>query len=221
MEALKRFFLLAGSLLLLSCSHATPQVVQIFDQVDRVFDPDAKAWSERLSVFVQAASGDGNKVFDRLHVIHDGQGLYFTLGRGQWTAVDRPGEYWVGAKDLSFPDGKIPTGEWRALLVTRSGQKVEVKFQIPPPALGVPPARNTSVAVQADPTAPGRYRVSGWVDDYLVWASDLKGTLLIRTKTVGPTFQVPSGTTSFVLYSYDKERGEGLEAGPFPVQDKG
>ena len=66
---------------------------------------------------------------------------------------------------------------------------------------------------------PGRYTVSGWPDDYLVWSRDPKGTVVSRTKTVGSSFFVAVGARSFVLYSYDKNRGEGLVAGPFPVQD--
>ena len=220
MEPLTRAVIIACVLVLASCSHAVPQLVQVFDQVDRVLDPEAGVWGERLSAFVQASSADGNKVFDRLHLIHDGQGYFVTLGRGQWTAVERPGEFWVGAKDLAFPD-QVPTGEWRALLVTRSGQKMEVKFQVPPQPPGTPPARTARVALQADPAVAGRYSVSGWVEDYLVWARDPKGVIIGRLKTVGPAFQVPPGTASVVLYSYDKVRGEGLEAGPFRVQAPG
>lgn len=189
----------------------------MFAQVTRVFDPASGVWSPRLSVFVQAASADGNRVFDRLHLIHDGQGLYFSLTRDQWTAVERPGEYWVGANSLAFP-GALPTGEWRALLVTKAGQKVESRFQVPAPAPDAPAARTSPVRVTPE-GPPGRYRVAGWVDDYLVWAWDAKGVLLGRAKTVGPAFAVPRGAVSFRLYSYDKGRGEGLEAGPFPVKE--
>ena len=210
--------MILGVLLLASCSHAPPQVVQVFDQVDRVFDPATQAWSERLSAFVQASSSDGTKVFDRLHLIHDAQNLFVTVGRSQWVSVDRPGEYWVGVKDLGFPGGKVPTGEWRAMLVTRAGQKVEIRFQVPPTGPGAKAPRTSGVTVQpADLT--GQYSVAGWVDDYLVWARDAKGQLIARNKTLGPSFQVPQGTATFVLYSYDKDRGEGLEAGPFPVQE--
>jgi hypothetical protein len=170
-------------------------------------------------VFVQASSTDGNRVFDRLHLIHDGQGVYFSLGREQLTVVERPGEYWVGVNSLPFPDS-IPTGEWRALLVTRAGLKVESKFQVPAPSPDAAPARTSPVTVVVDPSGPDRYIVSGWVDDYLVWAWDAKGFQLSRAKTVGSGFTVPRDAVTFRLYSYDNRRGEGLEAGPFPVKVK-
>ena len=211
--------LLALLLLLGGCSHAPPQLVQVFSQVNQVFDFPSARWTQRLSVFVQASSADGNRVFDRLHLIHDEQDLYITLNRDQWTVVERPGEYWVGTNSLTFP-GKIPTGEWRALLVTRAGLKVESWFSIPAPPPDAPSARTLPVVVVSDGVANERYRVSGWVDNYLVWSWDAQGVLLGRAKTTGPVFAVPQGAVTFRLYSYDKGRGEGLEAGPFPVKGK-
>lgn len=205
-------------LLWAGCAHAPPRLIQVFSQVNRVFDPDTKAWSARLSVFVQASSADGTKVFDRLHLIHDRTQRYFSLAKEQWSPVEKPGEFWVGSNDLRFPDGQVPTGTWRALLVTRAGQKTEVSFEVPPQPPTSPPPRTSSVVVSAD-AAPGRYQVSGWAEDYLVWARDAKGAVFSRTKTVGSSFLVPPGTRSYLLYSYDKNRGEGLEAGPFLVQD--
>ncbi len=218
MAALSRILVWVAVWLLVSCSHAPPEAVQIFDQVDRVFDPVSRSWSGKLSVFVQASSADGNKVFDRLHLVHDGQGLYFSLAKDRWSAIERPGEFWIGARDLAFPDGRVPTGEWRALLVTRSGQKAEMRFIVPPQPSDAAGARTLPVSIQPD---AGGYRVSGWVDNYLVWSRDAKGNLVSRAKVTGGVFQVPSGAATFTLYSYDKDRGEGLEAGPFPVQEKG
>jgi hypothetical protein len=180
-----------------------------------VYDP-ADGWSDRLSVFVQGANGDGTKVFDRLHLVHP-SGLFFTLNRDQWTAVERPGEAWFGANDLRFPDGKVPRGDWRAILVTKAGLQVDVGFTVPPVPVDAPGPRRAPVVV-ASAGAPFQYKVTGWADDYLVWARDPKGVVLSRNKTTAAVFSVPPGTDSFVLYSYDKARGEGLEAGPFPAQ---
>jgi hypothetical protein len=215
--ALFRRLPLVLALFLASCAHAPPQVVQVFSQVNRVYNPASGGWSAQLAVFVQGASSDGTKVFDRLHLIHDGEGLYFTLDRSHWTKVERPGEAWMGSPGLSFP-GEVPTGTWRALLVTRDGQKVETTFAVPPQVPGAPAPRKGKVTVSPDRQVPGKFTVSGWVDDTLVWALDAQGAVLSRTKVYGPNLQIPPGTVTFVLYSYDKERGEGLEAGPFPVQ---
>jgi len=213
-----RWALALGAVLTLgSCSHATPQIIQVFSQTNRVFDPGVGGWSSRVSVFLQVSSADGRKVFDRLHLIHDDRQLVYTLTSGQWASVEKPGEFWIGTNDLSLPDGVVPTGAWRALLVTKSGQRVEASFHVPPVAADVPPARRGPVAALPS-TPPGRYRLSGWVDDTLVWFRDAKGAVTGRAKVVGPEVVVPVGSASFMLYSYDKERGQGLEAGSFPVQ---
>jgi hypothetical protein len=198
--------------LLASCSHAPPQVAQVFSQINRVYDPQAAAWSPRLSVFLQAVSADGNKVFDRLYFINDAEGQYYALTKGEWTSIEKPGEFWVGINGLPLPE---KPGPWRALLVTRSGQQVSADFSVPPQPIGGSPARAGTVsAFETD----GRWRVAGWVDDYIVWAYDASGNVVARAKTVGPEFSVPATAVRFTLYSYDKTRGEGLEAGPFLVK---
>lgn len=197
---------------LASCAHAPPQLVQVFGQVNWVYDPATKAWDQRLSVFVQASSSDGNRVFDRLHLVHDDQGLYLTVGSGSWTTVDRPGEHWVGINGITFP-GLVPPGSWRVVLVTKTGQRVEGAFSVAPRSPGEGRPRGTP-SLGDDPSAH-TYRVSGWVDDYLVWARDDQGRVLSRNKTQGDRFSVPRGTTSVVLYAYDTARGLGREAGPF------
>ncbi len=198
--------------LLVSCSHAPPQVAQVFSQITRVFDPQGGGWSPRLSVFLQAVSADGNKVFDRLYLINDAEGQYYAMAKGEWTSVEKPGEFWAGINNLPLPENP---GPWRALLVTRSGQQVSADFSVPPQPSDAPPARSARVSVAE---AGDRWRVQGWVDDYVVWAYDANGGVVARTKTVGPEFGIPSTTVRFILYSYDKSRGEGLEAGPFLVK---
>lgn len=205
---------LATLLGLSSCAHAPPQLVQVFSQVNWVYDPGPKVWDQRLSVFVQASSADGPKVFDRLHLIQDDQGLFVTLGAGEWTVVDRPGEHWLGTNGITFPGGLVPPGAWRAVLVTKSGQRVEGTFAVAPRGPGETRPRWGAVTLSDDPS-PRTYRVSGWVDDYLVWARDVQGKVLSRNKTVGDRFNVPRGAASVVLYTYDTSRGVGREAGPF------
>lgn len=214
-----RAVILAAVLGLAGCAHAPPEIVQVFDQVNRVYEP-GQGWSFQLSVFVQANSRDGKKVFDRLHLIHNEGQLVVSVGAGQWTEVDAPGEFWVGTNGLTFPEGLIPPGAWRAMLVTRDGQKVEATFQVPPP-VSVPKPRTEPVELRKDPKTPGKFRVTGWVDDTLCWFRDGKGAVVGRTKVYGPDIVVPPGVSSVTLYSYDNNRGEGLEAGPFPVQGPG
>lgn len=216
--ALRAAFLVLLAVAAVSCSHSSPQLVQVFSQVTRSYSPDEGAWSDRLSVFVQAQNADGTRLFDRLHVWHDDSDLGFSWTRATWTQVERPGEFWVGANGLAFPGGAVPRGTWKLELVTRSGQKVLTTFAVPPAAGTLPPPRGGPVTLTRLKASEPRFRVAGWVEQYLVWPRDSGGRLLGRQKTVGPDFTVPAATAAFSLYSYDKVRGEGLEAGPFPVE---
>jgi len=200
-----------------SCANAPPELVQVFGQVNWVYDPGTKVWDQRLSVFVQASSADGNKVFDRLHLVQDDQGLYVTLSAAEWTVVDRPGEHWVGTNGITFPGGQVPPGPWRAVLVTKAGQRVEGTFAVAPLAPGEAKPRWGPVTLVDDPS-PRTYRVTGWADDYLVWARDPQGRVLTRNKTVGDRFNVPRDAESVVLYTYDTSRGVGRLAGPFSLK---
>lgn len=213
----KTMLLLLAGLALVSCSHSSPQIGQVFAQVNRVFDPAVGSWSARLSVFVQATNGDGVKTFDRFHLVHDDEGLFFTLDRNQWTSVERPGEFWVGANGIAFPDRVVPVGNWRVLMVTKAGLRAESSFALAAAPADAPGPRSSPVVLRL-PSEGLEYRLSGWVDDYLVWAKDRSGRILSRAKVTGPAFSVPPGTQSVTLYSYDKVRGEGLEAGPFSVK---
>jgi hypothetical protein len=208
---------LASLLVLASCAHAPPQLVQVFGQVNWVYDPGTRVWDQRLSAFVQASSADGTAVFDRLHILHDDQGLFVTLGSAQWTVVDRPGEHWVGTNGITFADGRVPPGTWRVVLVTKAGQQVEGSFAVAPRSPGQAPPRWGPVTLVEAPSAR-TYRVSGWVDDYLVWARDVGGKVISRNKTVGDRFTVPPGTVSVVLYTYDASRAVGRQAGPFSLK---
>jgi len=206
-----------AALLALGCAHATPTVAQVFVQVTRTFDPEAGRWEPRLTVFAQGVNADGSRQFDRLHLIQDRQNLWVPLSAENWTTVERPGEYWVGTNGLRFPEGTTPAGDWRIELVTKAGLKADALATVPPTPPDAPAPRTEPVSLTAE--GPLRYRVSGWVDDYLVWSRDAAGALIGRSKTVGPSFSVPSGAVSFELYSYDRARGEGLAAGPFSVKD--
>jgi len=205
-----RAALAAVCLIAVSCSHAPPQVAQVFSQINRVYDPLTGAWTKRLSVFVQGVSDDGSKVFDRLYLINDAEGMYYTLPKDQWTSLSPPGEFWAGANGLPIDK----PGTWRALLVTKSGQEVSSEFVVPPSVLDESPPAGRVSLVAAD----GKWRVQGGVDDYLVWSYDASGQIVSRNKTVGPEFAVPSSAVTVVLYSYDKARGQGWEAGPFRVK---
>jgi len=199
-----------------SCTHAPAQIAQVYSQISQHFDPQTKTWSPQWAAFVQALSNDGNRAFDRLYFIHDETGMYFALNKQTWTAVDRPGEFWVGRNDFHVPGGVVPLGTWRAVLVTLDGQHVEQTFVVSTDTSRDPV--RAAVTLIPLPANARSYRVEGWVNNYLVWPQDQQGNVLALQKVVGGQFSVPEGASSIRLYSYDKTRAEGLLAGPFSVQ---
>ncbi|MEI8096245.1 MAG: hypothetical protein WCG80_18690 [Spirochaetales bacterium] len=217
-----------------ACSNSQPQIGQVFSQVNQVWSPTAKVWQPRLSVFVLVSNADGIEDIDRLHLVHDNSRLVWSLEPSQWTRIDRTGEMWLGANNLSVPGdsgpAEIPTGAWKVLVLSKAGQQAESAFVIPPPPPGNlpprPPVRLDLPAGWSATERQGSFRLTGFASDYVVWTLGETGEVLAQKPQTSPVFSLtsllPAATLgrvrSLMFYSYDKLAGQGLEAGPFELK---
>ncbi len=210
-----------------ACSNSQPQIPQLTTQVNQVWSPSASAWEERLTVFVQVTNGDGLEVLDRIQIVNDEDRLVFTLDKSNWTKVERTGETWFGANNLRVPDGYVSSGDWRVLVSTRAGLQVEAPFVIPPLAPNTSSSARSALQFNKPADLEKPFTFTGFPKDVLIWALGEQGEVLGQFKTANNSFLlaqvVPFRTLqgrvkSLVLYSYDKTRGQGVEAGPFEVK---
>ena len=126
-------FILAGSgVLFSSCSDHAPELASLeYRLALRPLDPQGAAVSEHLSLFAAVRDEDGIKDLAALHILHDGQELYWTLTPERWTRNDRGKETWLGGTGLSAPDSRaLPRGVYRVVLEDLAGESDEVSFSI-------------------------------------------------------------------------------------------
>ena len=210
-----------------ACSNSQPQIPQITTQVNRVWSPPSSAWEERLTVFVQVTNGDGLEVLDRVQIVNDEDRLVFILDKSNWTRVERTGETWFGANNLRVPGGHVSVGNWRILVSTRAGLQVESPFVIPPAAPNASNSSNYALRFNKPANPQKAFTFTGFPADVLVWALGAQGEVLGQWKTTNNSFllaqvvplpALQARVKSLILYSYDKIRGQGVEAGPFEVK---
>lgn len=215
-----------ASLGLTACSNSTPELRQVFSQVNDLWVPASSQWQERLSVFVLPTNADGLEEIAEFRLIHENAKLAWTFTPATWTKVERTGELWLGANNLQMPETEVPTGTWLAEVVTRAGLAASATFAVPPPLITgrVPVRPPVKLVVPASRT--GLYQLEGFPPDLVIWAYAEDGKPLAQKTTTDPQFSLaslanglnPNLVRSLVFYTYDRSRGRGVEAGPFELK---
>ncbi len=219
---------LVGLLLLglAGCANSSPEVRQVFSQINDYWDPVTSQWQERLSVFVLPRNADGLEELAEFRLIHDGARLSWTMTPETWSQVERSGEVWVGANNLQMPEEAVPTGAWRAEVVTRSGLVASAPFAVPPPLMTGRSAPRAPVTFTAPTARSGDFLLTGFPADLVIWAYSADGKPLAQKTTVDSRFTLASLASGFnpdtirrlMFYSYDRNRGRGVAAGPFELK---
>jgi hypothetical protein len=80
---------------------------------------------ERLSLFASIADGDGVDDIEYLYLVNDADELSWTLDNDSWVKHDEGSSVWIGSNGLRSPDGTIPRGQYRAILVDKAGERTE------------------------------------------------------------------------------------------------
>jgi hypothetical protein len=119
-----------------SCSSKPPELVSMSARVIAVaVDADGNR-EERLSFFASVADGDGIGDIEYLFLVNDALELSWTLERNNWVQHEEGSSVWIGSNGLRAPAGTIPRGQYRAVLVDSSGERVERAIMVSAPATG-------------------------------------------------------------------------------------
>ncbi len=89
---------------------------------------------ERLSCFASVSDGDGIADIEYLYVVHDVAELFWTLTADDWIQRDDGSGNWLGSNGLRAPDGVLPRGTYRIVLVDKAGERDERSFVLSAPA---------------------------------------------------------------------------------------
>jgi hypothetical protein len=186
-----------------SCTRSVPAIDYCTLKV--IWEQEEGGVLPAFSFFVIASDEDGPEDFSELRLYHDSEGLMWTLTSDDWTMLEDRGRTWVGGKMLRMPPGEaLPKGQFRAVMVDKSGETSEKTFGFDTPAES--PYRFPSLSV-----SEGDYTVtSGYPDNYLLmyfqdgaYRSQLK---LSSLNGAIASLRLPSDVYSIALWADDESK---------------
>ena len=121
------FIVIAFTIFLtISCSVSEPVINYGFiSMVLYQGDPDPV---EHFSFFVMCEDEDGIENLDVLYLYHDREQLRWQVKSDEWLLHTFDGRNWIGTRNISVPDGNLPRGVFRAVLVNKGGESTERNF---------------------------------------------------------------------------------------------
>lgn len=207
---------------LIACSPSRPKIVQTFSQLNYVWEKDWEAPTEALSVFVQVENEDGLEELQHLYVLHDDLEVYWKLDPETWTPLNRPGENWIGANQLTIPQRtELPRGKYRILVTTQAGERETSNFSL-----------DVELLSEAKPVWPqlavvGReLLISNAPASYALWFYGIEGPMLhqmvaneqrLTLEQIQAHPQINQRATRVWFYWYNEKQGWGQILGPFPL----
>lgn len=127
---------LAGSVafILCACQVHVPTLSAVNLRLYLKPGPAGTAPIEQLSVFVQAADGDGPEDLAYLYLVHRESQLCWPLDQASWTSASDSGSLWLGTNTIRMPDASpLPRGRWQLVLIDLAGQRSELEFSLTAP----------------------------------------------------------------------------------------
>lgn len=133
---------LAGAVALGSCAVKPPSLGSMEPRLVVVATDAEGHREERLSFFVSVADGDGIADIEYIYMVHDESELFWTLTADTWVRTDDGAGSWLGSNGLRSPDGVMPRGSYRVVVVDKAGERDERTY-----TLSAPPTRDLPIPV--------------------------------------------------------------------------
>ena len=116
----------------ISCSRSEPTIA--FGFIKLVYYQDKDKFNERYTFFIIPEDEEGIENLEDLYLYHDGDQLRWQIKSSDWIKFSKDGKDWIGSRSLAIQDGEmLPRGQFRAVLVTKGGEKSEKKFSFDAP----------------------------------------------------------------------------------------
>jgi hypothetical protein len=157
---------------------------------------------ERFSFFVIPEDDDGYDNLGELALYHDREGLRWSFGPEDWERFESEGTVWIGSRGVAAEgDGVLPRGQYRAVLVTKGGERTERRFTFDAPEDPRYPFPFISVVA-------GLYRIdSAYPQNSLICfdgqGNFLKTVRLERLDGMTGELALPSGARGVALWAED------------------
>ncbi len=206
----------------LACSPSKPRILQTFSQLDYVWEKNWDAPVEALAVFVQVENADGLEELTNLYILSDDSEVYWKLDPESWTPLNRPGENWIGANQLTFPErSELPRGKYRVIVTTQAGERETSTFSLDVEKLS-----------EAKPVWPqitvvgNELLIYNAPSSFALWFYGIEGPILHQMVTnqdrlsleqIQTHPQINQKATRVWFYWYNEKQGWGQVLGPFPL----
>jgi hypothetical protein len=201
-----------------SCTRSAPTIDYCTMKV--VWEQDEGGVVPGFSFFIIANDEDGPEDFSELRLYNDSEDLMWTLASNDWIVTEDRGRTWLGGKTLRMPSGGegLPSGQFRVVLVDKSGETSEKTFGFDTPAES--PYRFPKLSVNEE----GEYDVtSAYPDNYLLlyfedgeYRSQLKLNSLSGTVA---SLRLPSDVFSIALWADDDGRAVSALTGKVRIRE--
>jgi hypothetical protein len=119
--------------LMVSCSRTEPRIT--FGFIELVYYQDEEKPLERFSFFIIPEDDDGIENLEELYLYHDRDQLRWHIKSDDWVSYTNEGKTWIGTRSLAIDENEpLPRGQFRAVLVSKGGEKSERNFTFDAPA---------------------------------------------------------------------------------------
>ncbi|MCL2720189.1 MAG: hypothetical protein FWD47_02485 [Treponema sp.] len=113
-------------LIIVSCKMSEPKITYGFLQLVQ-YQGDA-GLQEYFSFFILPEDDDGIENLDELFLYHDREQLRWNIKSDEWLRYVYDGKEWIGTRSLALPQGSLPQGVYRAVLVNKGGESSQRNF---------------------------------------------------------------------------------------------
>jgi hypothetical protein len=120
--------------ILASCSRSSPTIA--FSTMTLNYIEQDAAPVPTLNFFVIANDDDGYEDLAELRLYNDYDGLVWSFTPETWMRHDEAGNIWLGSNKIVMAGGELfPSGQYRAVLIDKGGERTERTFGFDVPAI--------------------------------------------------------------------------------------
>jgi len=212
---------LLAMLALSGCAVKPPSLGSIESRLIVVATDAAGHRDERLSCFASVSDGDGIADIEYLYVVHDASELFWTLTADDWVQKDDGSGFWLGSNGLRAPDGVMPRGSYRIILVDKAGERDERSFVLSAPATRgrtMPTVSLSGTDIRLDTPCPLNTAFFTDAGDNVVMTAPLTpGVTSLDTLWPGGAWR--TGADSLTVYGFDPKAEIGMFAWKIRLPD--
>ena len=110
-----------------SCSTSEPEITFGFIKLV-LYQGEDKKPQEQFSFFIMPNDEDGFENLGELYLYHDKEQLCWQIKSEEWLRYTYDGKDWIGTRSIAVSEGILPRGVFRAVLVTKGGERTERNF---------------------------------------------------------------------------------------------